>query len=200
MTRHVSVSIMFASGRPSQQPASKVHAGVCWPRGADADSLIPPSSIALVDGASQSTEILPGRLRQAWCIADKPRLVTLTCLVFRGTITTKSPVTTDVQLIIQLREFRFCPRSDVSLPPTYLLELLLLSHKHSAIMRRILGTAMPSTLCLTFSLRQRQRRELKDMYHCPRFRARGDYISILFFLLLVSARLRLSKAPELHAH
>lgn len=27
---------------PSQQPASKVHAGVCWPRGADADSLIPP--------------------------------------------------------------------------------------------------------------------------------------------------------------
>lgn len=95
MTRHVSVSIMFASGRPSQQPASKVHAGVCWPRGADADSLIPPSSVALVDGASQSTEILPGRLRQAWCIADKPRLVTLTCLVFRGTITTKSPVTTE---------------------------------------------------------------------------------------------------------
>lgn len=42
MTRHVSVSIMFASGRPSQQPASKVHAGVCWPRGADADSLSPP--------------------------------------------------------------------------------------------------------------------------------------------------------------
>lgn len=85
MTRHVSVSIVFASGRPSQQPASKVHAGVCWPRGADADSLIPPSSVALVDGASQSTEILPGRLRQAWCIADKPRLVTLTCLVFRAT-------------------------------------------------------------------------------------------------------------------
>lgn len=197
MTRHVSVSIMFASGRPLQQPASKVHAGVCWPRGADADSLIPPLRLST---GLQSTEILPGRLRQAWCIADKPRLVTLTCLVFRGTITTKSPVTTDVQLIIQLREFRFCPRSDVSLPPTYLLQLLLLSHKHSAIMRRILETAMLSTLCLTFSLRQRQRRELKDMYHCPRFGARGDYISILFFLLPVSARLRLSKAPELHAH
>lgn len=134
-------------------------------------SLIPPLRLST---GLQSTEILPGRLRQAWCIADKPRLVTLTCLVFRGTITTKSPVTTDVQLILQLREFRFCPRSDVSLPPTYLLELLLLSHKHSAVMRRILRNAMLSTLCLTFSLRQRQRRELKDMYHCPRFRARGD--------------------------